>query len=65
MTTAVSSTRLGTAYAAMAQLRADRAQLLADLAAQASPQIIAADKTNVSLSNHRVTVHAGRLDTIV
>jgi hypothetical protein len=51
-------------YAAMSELRSDRAQLLADIAAGADAQIIAADKLNVNSTMHRVTVQAGRLDTV-
>jgi hypothetical protein len=55
----------GTTYAAMAELRAHRAQLLADLAANAGAQIIAADKVKITSSTHRLSVQAGRFDITV
>jgi hypothetical protein len=51
-------------YAAMTEVRSDRAQLLADIAAEADPQIIAADKLNVTSSTHRLTAQAGRIDVL-
>jgi hypothetical protein len=61
---AVSHVNRGFAYAAMSELRSDRAQLLADIAAGADAQIIAADKLNVTSTMHRVNATTGRLDTL-
>lgn len=51
-------------YAAMTEVRSDRAQLIADIAAGADPQIIAADKLNVTGSTHRLTAQAGRINVL-
>jgi hypothetical protein len=49
-------------YNAWTELRADRAQLAADIAGKASPQVIAADKAGIAGSSRRLSVQAGRLD---
>lgn len=41
------------AYNAWAQLRTDRAQLLADLASHAAPQVIAADRASLTQSQQQ------------
>ena len=53
-----------TAVAAMTEVRSYRSQLSADLAANASAQVIAADKANISTSARRLSLQAGRLDAI-
>jgi hypothetical protein len=54
-----------TALAASTEVRGYRAQLAADLANNASAQVLAVDKANLASSTRRLTVQAGRLDTIV
>ena len=61
---AVPHVNRGYAYAAMSELRSDRAQLLADIATDADPQIIAADKLNVASTLHRVNSQTGRLNIL-
>ena len=59
----VSHVNRWSAYAAMSEVRSDRAQLLADIAAGADAQVIAADKLSVTSSTHRLTSQTGHLDT--
>lgn len=63
--TAVPSASRWSTYPLMSEVRSDRAQLLADIAAGADPQIIAADKMNVTSSTHRLNLQAHRIDVVV
>jgi hypothetical protein len=65
MTASVTSVNPWMSYHAWTELRADRAQLAADLAAKASPQVIAADQAGLTDSNRRYSIQAGRLDRLV
>lgn len=65
MNTAVTHVSTGSAYAAMAEMRARHAQLVADLRAGADPLVIAADKAKVAATTHHLTIAAGRLDVLV
>jgi hypothetical protein len=62
MSARVTSVNPWMSYRAWSELRADRAQLAADLAAKASPQVIAADRAGLTDSNRRYGIEAGRLD---
>lgn len=50
---------------AWTEVRADRAKLVADLAAKAVPAVIAADKAQLLLSQRRYAAERGRLDVTV
>jgi len=65
MTTSATAVNPWTPYHAWTKLRADRAQLVADLAANASPQVIAADRATIAGSSRRLSVQAGRIDVLV
>jgi hypothetical protein len=54
------------AYNAWAQLRADRANLLADVASRAAPQVIAADRASLAQSQQQFARRSRmRLDVTV
>ena len=59
--TGASSARM-TALVAASQVQAARAQLRADVAAGADPQLIAADKTAIMTLHHRIAHSPTRID---
>ena len=54
-----------TALAAWSQVRQARAQLAADVAAGANPQVIAADRATIVGSAQRLTRSASKIDLLV
>jgi hypothetical protein len=54
-----------TALVAATQVQAARAQLRADVAAGADPQLIAADKTAIMSLHHRIAHSPTRIDVTV
>jgi hypothetical protein len=53
------------ALAAWTEVRGARAQLAADLAAGADPQVIAADKASIMGRGHRLAQSASKIDLLV